>query len=92
MVFKIGLVQDIDRWQVRITREILKGDTGKQALKLICLQFLQFLTYVNEILSISFFFPARLNRAIRFDLTLLHSAHLALQSAHFALFSQLSLP
>ena len=70
----------------------LKGDTGKQALKLICLQFLQFLTYVNEILSISFFFPGCLDRAIRFDLTLLHSAHLALQSAHFALFSQLSLP
>ena len=53
----------------------LKGDTGKQALKLICLQFLQFLSNFNETLSISFFFRGRLNRALRSDLTPLHSAH-----------------
>ena len=33
-----------------------KGDTRKQALKLICLQFLQFLSNFNETLSISFSF------------------------------------
>ena len=52
-----------------------KGDTGKQALKLICLQFLQFLSNFNETLSISFSFQGRLNRVLRSDLTLLHSAH-----------------
>ena len=52
-----------------------KGDTGKQALKLICLQFLQFLSNFNETLSISFSFWGRLNRALRSDLTPLHSAH-----------------
>ena len=35
-----------------------KGETGKQALKIICLQFFQFLTNYIEILSISFFFEA----------------------------------
>ena len=39
-----------------------KGETGKQALKLICLQFL---TNYIEILSISLFLRGRLNRAIR---------------------------
>ena len=62
---------------------------GKKALKLICLQFFQFLTNFNEILSISVFFQGRLNRAIRSDLTLLQSAHFVLHSAHFALVFQL---
>ena len=56
-------------------RKFVKGDTGKQALKHICLQFLQFLSNFNETLSISFFFRGRLNRALRSDLTPLHSAH-----------------
>ena len=75
-------------WSVQFLRYLrilnLKGETGKQALKLICLQFFQFLTYFNEILSISVFFQGCLNCAIRSDLTLLQSAHFALHSPHFA--------
>jgi hypothetical protein len=59
--------------------EFLKGDMGKQALTLIWVPFLQFLTYFNEIFSISFFFQGRLNSAVKSDLTPLHSAHFALQ-------------
>jgi hypothetical protein len=46
----------------------------------ICAHLLCFSTVFSEILSISIFFRGRLNGAIKSDLTLLHSAQLALHS------------
>ena len=57
------------------------GQTGSEAH---LPAFLQFSTNFSETLSKCFFFRGSLNRAIRSDLTLLHSAHFALHSAHFA--------
>ena len=45
----------------------------KKADGVIWLPFLQFLSNFNETLSISLFFQGRLNRALRSDLTPLHS-------------------
>ena len=47
----------------------------KKAGGVIWVPFLQFLSNFNETLSISLFFRGRLNRALRSDLTPLHSAH-----------------
>jgi hypothetical protein len=68
---------------------LFKGDMGKQAHALIWVPFFQFLIYFNENFSISFFFQGYLNGAVKFDLTLLHSAYFALHIAHFAPFFQL---
>ena len=57
------------------------GQTGSKAH---LPAFLQFLSNFNETCSISLSFRGRLNRALRSDLTPLHSAHFALHSAHFA--------
>jgi hypothetical protein len=50
--------------------------------------FFQFSTDYIEIFSKCFFFQSRLNDAIKYEITLLHSEHFTLQSAHFALFFQ----
>ena len=55
--------------------DFLKGDTRKQALKLICQRFFQFSTDYTEIFSKCFFFWGCLNDAIKSDLTPQHSAH-----------------
>ena len=47
----------------------------KKADGVICAHLLCFLTIFNETRSISLSFRGRLNRALRSDLTLLHSAH-----------------
>ena len=73
--FRGSSIKDVGNWKGVGVINWLKGDTDKQALKLICLQFLQFLSNFNETLSISLFFRGRLNRALRSDLTPLHSAH-----------------
>ena len=52
-----------------------KGAMDKKAGGVIWLPFLQFLSNFNETLSISSFFRGHLNRALRSDLTPLHSAH-----------------
>ena len=62
----------------------MKGDTGKQALKHICQRFFNFQPIFLKLSANASFFWGGLNRAIRSDLTLLHSAHFALHSAHFA--------
>ena len=64
--------------------QVLKGDTGKQALKHICQRFFNFQPIFLKLSANASFFWGSLNRAIRSDLTLLHSAHFALHSAHFA--------
>ena len=65
--------------------DCLKGAMDKKADGDICAHLLWFSTNFSEILSISEFFRGRLNGTFKSDITLPHSAHFALQSAHFAL-------
>ena len=55
--------------------ELLKRAMDKKAGGVIWLPFLQFLSNFYETRSISLSFRGRLNRALRSDLTPLHSAH-----------------
>jgi hypothetical protein len=67
-------------------RRNVKRGYGQTGSKAYLPAFLQFLTDYIEIFSKCFFFEGPLIDTIKSDLILLHSAHFALQSAHFALF------